>query len=306
MNHSAESVAAAVAAFSAGRVTVAGRPAPESMATYFNAPRVAVDATAIYDEWTGKDAPADLCDDHVALPPYVFTVVGMRLPAGVASDGRQVPERAYLVDCIALTGEDWEGDAGGAMFPWKSEHHEIPWDKVKHVMAAFLWVYSPEHGVAGPMIEWRIASDENGRILDVWYQQLHNVIPELLWNPLIVWLRMMTWLACRNVELVTPTRPRPVARRLARTGVDVKELWVRPIGKTYQDEDGQMRKVGSEGAPLSTVRGHLARYGIEGRGKLFGKITGTFWISPHVRGSEEHGVNNPTRIIETETAEGVS
>jgi hypothetical protein len=42
--------------------------------------------------------------------------------------------------------------------------------------------------------------------------------------------------------------------------------------------------------PLTSVRGHFATYGQDGRGLLFGKYAGRYWIPQHARGSAEHGV----------------
>lgn len=43
-------------------------------------------------------------------------------------------------------------------------------------------------------------------------------------------------------------------------------------------------------APLHIVRGHVARYGPDyGKGKLFGRLEGQFWIPAHVRGTAEAG-----------------
>lgn len=44
-------------------------------------------------------------------------------------------------------------------------------------------------------------------------------------------------------------------------------------------------------APLHIVRGHMSRYGPDyGKGRLFGKYDGQFWIPAHVRGTAEAGV----------------
>jgi hypothetical protein len=45
------------------------------------------------------------------------------------------------------------------------------------------------------------------------------------------------------------------------------------------------------GVPLTSVVGHFARYGVDGRGLLFGKYAGRFWIPQHARGKKELGVN---------------
>jgi hypothetical protein len=46
------------------------------------------------------------------------------------------------------------------------------------------------------------------------------------------------------------------------------------------------------------VRGSYHRYGPEyGRGLLFGKYAGRFWVPPHVRGSREAGEVVQTYIV---------
>lgn len=47
------------------------------------------------------------------------------------------------------------------------------------------------------------------------------------------------------------------------------------------------RQQGASSAPVAIVRGHFAHYGPEyGRGLLFGKLAGRFWVSPHSRGTD--------------------
>gem|GEM_PF-5100106 len=40
---------------------------------------------------------------------------------------------------------------------------------------------------------------------------------------------------------------------------------------------------------LHLCRGHMTEYGANGKGLLFGKYAGRFWISPHLRGSPKRG-----------------
>ena len=47
---------------------------------------------------------------------------------------------------------------------------------------------------------------------------------------------------------------------------------------------------GHGGKALHKVRGHFRRYGSGGRGKLFGRISGRFWVPAHVRGAADNGV----------------
>lgn len=109
-------------------------------------------------------------------------------------------------------------------------------------------------------------------------------------------------LNCRNIVLVTdPARPRKVSRRIARTGVRVSEIHVLPSG---------VRKVGGEAVksaplgstPFHSVRGHPRKYGMDGRGLLFGKYAGQFWIPQHARGNPEIGTVEQTFDIESDAS----
>ena len=95
-------------------------------------------------------------------------------------------------------------------------------------------------------------------------------------------------LNCSNVILVDePSRSRSLARRIARTGVTLSEIHVLRQGTTRKSSSATTAPAGS--TRLHSVRGHTARYGVEGRGLLFGRIAGRFWIPQHVRGDSAYG-----------------
>jgi hypothetical protein len=59
---------------------------------------------------------------------------------------------------------------------------------------------------------------------------------------------------------------------------------VRPPGRRRAGS-GAARPIDAAETPLTSVRGHFARYGVEGReGLLFGKHAGKFWVPTHARG----------------------
>lgn len=248
-------------------------PGVAKMTDFYAMPREVIDMTPVYEEV--RTTGYQLYEDTVAMPPFQSA-----LACYVNRHGN-----VHLLDSYCVGRDDGEGfDAWTLDNRWQPsgdrEGEPLDWDSVHHVIVGLLYCADKRlPWVRGPMLTYRIAADEIGTPLDInWL--LHE--PDLTaddWLPCAtVYLRTITWLACRNVELVVPHRPRPLARRIARYGCDVKEMWVRPVGKTYQHEAASMRRVGGEGMPLSTVRGHIARYGVEGRKLLFGKIAGTFWI----------------------------
>jgi hypothetical protein len=84
---------------------------------------------------------------------------------------------------------------------------------------------------------------------------------------------------------------------MQRSGVEVSEIHVRPISKSYRSTNRGPAM--SPGVPLSTVRGHHAHYGPKyGRALLFGKYEGRFWIPQHARGSEILGSHEQEYVVE--------
>lgn len=96
----------------------------------------------------------------------------------------------------------------------------------------------------------------------------------------------LNFLNASNISTAEPARPRATRRRIERTGVTVQAIVVRPPGK-HRAKTGGTRPMEIGESVLSPVRGHWARYGVDGRGLLFGKYAGKFWIPAHVRGAEE-------------------
>lgn len=114
--------------------------------------------------------------------------------------------------------------------------------------------------------------------------QLHLVQP---------FMATMALLNTKNVETreILPSRQqrRDAERRRLDPPVTYRELTVAVPG-VDRSASGRRNAQSLANAPLHIVRGHLARYGPEfGRGKLFGKYEGQFWVPAHVRGSAEAG-----------------
>jgi hypothetical protein len=264
-----------------------------------------VDIQHIYNEWVGNHSdPWSPYDDAILLPPYdeaVFCYVDSL--DQVVMVGCSVYEKGAPPSKASLTREP----TGFNEFKWEHSTSDIDydpnrppidWDACRWIMATSLWADKPGRGkVLGPLMSWRFAIRDDGSLEDIrWMNPHDDLYEQSAWdNAIVAFQKAVTWLACRNVELVTPHRSRAEQRRVARTGIDVKEIHVRPIGKTYQYHRG---KAVGDGVPLSRVRGHIAKYGVEGRGKLFGKLTGTFWIPAHVRGVAELGEHDPMVVLE--------
>lgn len=97
---------------------------------------------------------------------------------------------------------------------------------------------------------------------------------------------------CRNVEIEDVEPSRQVRRWHERRGIEPPKhhvLVLDPHAITKRRPAGEKNPI-----PLSKrlhiVKGHFAYYGEEyGRGKMFGKYEGQFWITPHMRGSDALG-----------------
>ena len=175
------------------------------------------------------------------------------------------------------------------MVPWETSE-PIDWSMVRWRLAVFVWVggRGGDGPIAtfGPVMLWRIAIAHDGQPLDIGWVNLQPEYDIKHWDMAsLVLLGALNFLNCRNILLVEPTRPRAERRRLEPFGVKVHELNILPVGRTMQGHD----PVKGLGVPLTSVRGHFARYGIEGRGLLFGRYAGRFWIPQHARGTAELG-----------------
>lgn len=185
-----------------------------------------------------------------------------------------------------------------------NQEHVIDWEAVRWTIGVFWWLGGRSYDIifptTGPVYMIKLAVNEDGKIQDIsWHDFTKGKYPNENWETAVaVWLRTATFLNCRNVILQEPKHSRPQRRRLDRIGVHPHELHIRPIGKSTRS--ASPRRIGDGTSPLTTVMGHAVRYGVEGRGLLFGKYSGIFWIPEHVRGSEAYGVSNPTRVVHPE------
>lgn len=93
---------------------------------------------------------------------------------------------------------------------------------------------------------------------------------------------------CRGTVIQESLPPRPVRRQLQREGKPVLRFKVLEIGPaTSVLREGARQSGGSVVRALHICRGHFAQYTDEK--PLFGKLTGTFYIPMHTRGSLKAG-----------------
>lgn len=186
---------------------------------------------------------------------------------------------------------------------WRTEN-PVDWSRVKWISEAAIWIggHSTTANRAiptsGPCHIIRHAIRDDGAPEDInWIALLAGRAQSgahigaddpavAVWEAAMVTLgATLNFLNASNVDVAVPARPRAERRRIARTGVDVQTIVVRPPGK-HRAGCG-IRPIDSMETVLSPVRGHFSHYGPKyGRGLLFGKIEGKFWVPGHVRGAD--------------------
>lgn len=193
----------------------------------------------------------------------------------------------FQVVMLAVTG-DGDGGNRGAIPDLAAVQAGLDWDAVRWTTQTFAWVAIPGQRPLGPVTVWTMLIDEDGQLLLMVRDPLE---PELEQKITDVSTSLYGWatafLACRNITIREAHYARPEMRRIARTGIKLSELTVTSIGESVKASG--LRRVGSD-MPLTSVRGHFAEYGPKyGKGLLFGRIDGRFWIPQHARGAIEHG-----------------
>lgn len=267
----AEAIARVVADLQKGRVRHIGDERMRDMALALIDHPTVVNATAIYHSLVARDEPVYVYEDHPCIsPPWEEAAICFR------------NEHGNVIVMHATTNESSE---------WETEN-PVDWERVRWRLFIFVWLGggSDKTGpvmTGGPVHLWQFAIYDNGEPADLRWVQLATSYPLKNWDMAhLVLLGALNFLNCRNVELVTPQRPRPARRRIGRLGVNVHTINVTPFGRSTRNVKGE--PVG--GTPLTSVRGHFASYGPEfGRGLLFGRLAGRFWIPQHARGDREHG-----------------
>lgn len=274
----ADSIAQVVADLRAGRVRhiLDGSHKVNSVALGRAKDVTVVDVTTIYTSLVAKDERVWIYEDHTNIaPPWESAAICY------------VNEHGNVI-AMQATAVDYHPGAG-----WNSEENEVDWGNVRWIIDTFVWVggRSAETGsfpTTGPLHLWRFAVYGDGKPADMRWYHLCPDYPMQNWDMAhLVLLGSLNFMACRNIRLVEPSRQRAQRRRLERLGVRVHTINVLPSGTAYS---GAGRDGGGGGTPLTSVRGHFANYGPDyGRGLLFGKLAGRFWVPQHARGSADAG-----------------
>lgn len=292
---SAEPIAAVVADIRAGRthhpaaIDEPGIITSLKLLLRAQEPQPVIDCTSIFNGWMANNKSINLYDDLPSItPPWENALL-----CYVNTHGNVICLQVQRQDhdaCTIPPREDWYTD------------NDIDWSRVRWIAETAVWVGGKSGDgkpmrTSGPCHMFRHAIHEDGSPADInWIALLAKrgqraEVSDLddanraVWDTsMIVLGASLNFLNASNVDTAEPHRPRPTRRRLARTGVTVQAIVVRPAGK-HRAKSSAARPIDASETVLSPVRGHWARYGVDGRGLLFGKYSGKFWIPAHARGA---------------------
>src|SRR4030042_2974660 len=121
-------------------------------------------------------------------------------------------------------------------------------------------------------------------------KKFHDIVWGLISMVVPVVFTTLNFLHCKNVKIERKIVPPKLLKKREKKGKPffVKEytLAIEPMRKVLVGE-GQSEKTGIKRA-FHICRGHFRTY--EETKKLFGKVSGTFWIEAHTRGSKDVGI----------------
>jgi len=293
----AEQIAEVVADIRAGRVQHPaatdriGTKISHLMLGRAQLPQPIVDCQEIFRQQLTKQEIRMYDDWPSVTPPWVDAMFGY-----VNTHGNTVVLQVHRAD------HDGTTLGRGA---WRTGN-PVDWARVRWISEAAIWIggHSATTNRAiptsGPCHIIRHAIRDDGAPEDInWIALLagrgqsgtHIEIDDpavAAWEAAMVTLSAtLNFLNASNVGVAVPARSRAGRRRIARTGVEVQTIVVRPPGKRRAGGPG-IRPIDSMETVLSPVRGHFSHYGERyGRGLLFGKLEGKFWVPGHVRGNTE-------------------
>lgn len=152
----------------------------------------------------------------------------------------------------------------------------------------------------GPMMHYLIGIGPDGSPEDMTILAAMNQgdATEAEWDLFRDWqqyiicpLMALSFIHCKNVRVVKAPEPEPRfekswRKRNGRGLIRYHTIEIEPMRKVLVHE-GQAGTLGLRKA-LHICRGHFKTYGPEH--KLFGKVAGTFWFEPHLRGRAEEGL----------------
>lgn len=247
-----------------------------------------VDITPVYRDIVDKHQPFNPYERFSCIaPPWSHATLAFQTRFG----------NVVASTLLALDAEKGEVD----QTPFWDTENDVDWARVRWRLILLVWVggYSITENrpiaTTGPIwLEEHAVYDDGSpadlhwtQIVDYWTEDNARVHE-------ITNLAALTLLNCSNVTAQEPRRYRAQARRLARVGLRLSTIHVHPVRRTGGSEGVPL----GEGSPLTSVRGHFAKYGPKyDRKLLFGRHEGMFYRPQHVRGKAEAGVIEHSYVV---------
>lgn len=166
-----------------------------------------------------------------------------------------------------------------------------------HVWCVALDARGHVGGASNPVASW--TNDSTCRACGRMGQ---SSLRDLAWSAdAMGWLGLFTCalLHCKNVTTREEHLPRQLRRERERKGLPDVVYRTLVVGPSPGQSGGKSAPKPEKTTRLHLCRGHFAEYGPDyGKGKLFGRLEGRYWVPPHVKGSADVGkVEKTYRVV---------
>lgn len=312
------------------RSSLLGRLTPGTRDDLLDAPVFAIDNVAAYyfsqDEPVGSNALDDLPS---IAPPYPVSFFETRAPLAWIFAKETVPWPLYDRWGFLARGRDWYPDTPCDVFVSYPPLVGVRWVLELTMFVELSHQYEMLARGAyfldgnGHVLSLGLDNDGDRQIAARWeIHNPHGVIPQFMrergvnpfpqgdretYTSVITSLTRpallaLSFLHCKNVT-VTQQRPpdwqqKAAQKKHGRPLVTYHVLNIEPM-KTVLRTEGDIEHNGLKKA-LHICRGHFKTFTPDK--PLFGKVTGTYWWQPHVRGSAEVGVTLKDYNVKTPKA----
>lgn len=213
--------------------------------------------------------------------------------------GRAVLSGEFPLFCFAV--DQWTDDAAQAVYQRAVDADAVGWVE-RNCITNSLLLYSAKQGrgvLCGHMFAFTfnrgadtfgvsVFEHFNGRV-----RTHSHVVPDWVQPKLCAaFMAVSAWFfqlsLCRNVRVQQDTAPRVVRKRNpGAAGIRFSRVFLSAARRGGSGLEREVELTGPAGVAAHHVRGHFKTYTDEA--PLFGKLTGTYWVSPHMRGDHAHG-----------------
>ncbi len=180
---------------------------------------------------------------------------------------------------------------------------------VKHVLGATCYFMDKQRQhFYGPCATYTVVLNDQGAPIDFNLNAMN--VPndqgidsqDLMLANMAPFFQAIAFMHCKNVRIETEKPDLGISKKWKKkTGKPLAKwntLTIDPLRDTLSRDRRGTNNALSTPASLHIARGHFAEYGEEfGKGKLFGKYSGRYWIPQHVRGNKDQGTIGHDYVI---------